>query len=164
MTAGREYGKTSQPGEEEFRFILDVHLGRLAKYLRLCGFDTLFSSLYDDAEIIDTAGREERIILSRDRRLVADRRVRKGYCIRSQYHDEQLREVFDHFKLRPYVMLFSRCIICNEMLIEAGREDVKERLQPDTLRYFTQFRTCPVCDRIYWQGSHYENMIRHLPV
>jgi uncharacterized protein with PIN domain len=142
----------------ELKFILDVHLGRLAKYLRLCGFDTLFSSFYEDREIIDTALKEKRIILTRDKQLLKDRRVTHGYWIRSQDHNEQLEEVFCRFDLKDRLALFSRCISCNTPLEEVKKEEIQDRLMADTSRYFSKFTRCPVCDRIFWEGSHYDNM------
>jgi uncharacterized protein with PIN domain len=142
----------------ELKFILDVHLGRLAKYLRLCGFDTLFSKFYDDREIIETAVAEKRIILTRDRQLLKDKRVTHGYWIRSQNHNEQLTEVFVRFDLRDRLELFTRCITCNTLLEEVSKEEIADRLLADTNRYYSKFTRCPGCDRIYWEGSHYDNM------
>lgn len=144
----------------ELKFILDVHLGRLAKYLRLCGFDSLFSQFFEDREIIETALSEKRIILTRDKQLLKDRRVTHGYWIRSQNHYEQLREVFVRFDLKDRMMLFARCISCNTLLEEVDKEDIKDRLLADTSRYFSKFTICPGCDRIFWEGSHYDNMKR----
>ena len=144
----------------DLKFILDVHLGRLAKYLRLCGFDTLFSQFFEDREIIETALREKRIILTRDKQLLKDRRVTHGYWIRSQNHYEQLREVFVRFDLRDRMALFTRCISCNTLLEEVDKENIKDRLLADTSRYFSKFTRCPGCDRIFWEGSHYDNMKR----
>lgn len=146
----------------EIRFILDVHLGRLAKYLRLCGFDSLFSAFFDDREIIEIAMREGRVILTRDRLLLKSAMKAKGYLVKSQYHDEQLREVFDRFELKRHVKLFRRCIACNTLLEEVRKDDIEHRLQADTSRYFSKFRRCPTCDRIYWEGSHYDNMKKSL--
>lgn len=146
----------------EIKFILDVHLGRLAKYLRLCGFDTLFSTFYDDREIIDIARREGRVILTRDRLLIRGAREVEGYLVKSQYHDEQLREVFGALELRDHVRLFSRCIACNTLLEDVRKEEIADRLLADTRRYFSVFRRCPGCDRIYWEGSHYDNMKKSL--
>jgi uncharacterized protein with PIN domain len=144
----------------EPRFILDVHLGRLAKYLRLCGFDSLYSKFFEDREIIETAQRERRIILTRDRQLIKNSRVTHGYWIRSQNHNEQLTEVFRRFDLGERLALFSRCINCNTLLEEVRKEEIIDRLQADTCRYFSKFTRCPGCDRIYWEGSHYDNMKR----
>ncbi|MDX9929970.1 MAG: Mut7-C RNAse domain-containing protein, partial [Bacteroidales bacterium] len=149
--------------ETIFRFILDVHLGRLAKYLRLCGFDTLFSSYFEDREIIETARRENRIIVTRDRLLLKSAGDAEGYLVKSQYHDEQLREVFDRFGLKNHVRLFSRCISCNATLEEVKKEEIADRLLADTRKYFSSFKRCPLCDRIYWEGSHYDNMKKVSP-
>ncbi|HOO67334.1 MAG: Mut7-C RNAse domain-containing protein [Bacteroidales bacterium] len=146
----------------EIRFILDVHLGRLAKYLRLCGFDTLFSTLYEDREIIETSMMEERIILTRDKLLLKDKRVKRGYLIRSQYYREQLKEVFERFNLKEHVRLFTRCITCNTLLETVSKEEISDRLLADTSRYYMEFKRCPTCDRIYWAGSHYDNMKKSL--
>jgi uncharacterized protein with PIN domain len=146
----------------EIKFILDVHLGRLAKYLRLCGFDTLFSSFYEDREIIDTARREGRIILTRDRLLMKSAGDTDGYLVRSQYHEEQLKEVFERFGLKAHVQLFTRCIACNTPLEEVSKEEIADRLLADTRRYFSSFKRCPQCNRIYWEGSHYDNMKKSL--
>ncbi|MCB9027502.1 MAG: Mut7-C RNAse domain-containing protein [Bacteroidales bacterium] len=147
---------------EAGRFILDVHLGRLAKYLRLCGFDTLFSTLYEDREIIETSMMEERIILTRDKLLLKDKRVKRGYLIRSQYYREQLKEVFERFNLKEHVRLFTRCITCNTLLETVSKEEISDRLLADTSRYYMEFKRCPTCDRIYWAGSHYDNMKKSL--
>ncbi len=148
--------------DTELKFILDVHLGRLAKYLRLCGFDTLFSSFFEDREIIETARLEDRAIITRDRLLLKAAGGTEGYLVKSQYHDEQLREVFERFDLKNRVRLFSRCISCNSLLEEVKKEEIADRLLADTRRYFSSFRRCPQCDRIYWEGSHYDNMKKSL--
>ena len=142
----------------ETKFILDVHLGRLAKYLRLCGFDSLFSKYFDDREIIDVAVAEKRIILTRDKQLLKDKRVTHGYWIRSQNHTEQLMEIFVRFDLRDRLQLFTRCITCNTVLEKVSKEEIEHRLLADTSRYYSKFTRCPGCDRIYWEGSHYNNM------
>jgi uncharacterized protein with PIN domain len=142
----------------EVKFILDAHLGRLAKYLRLCGFDTLFSSRYSDPEIVHVAEKEKRIILTRDRDILKNNRVTHGYWIRSQKHDEQLKEVFSRFDLKDQISFFERCIRCNTILEDVRKEDITDRLKENTRRYYSRFKLCPDCDRIYWSGSHYEKM------
>jgi len=142
----------------DVKFILDVHLGRLAKYLRLCGYDTLYSRFFEDNEIIETALREERNILTRDRQLINNGRVTHGYWIRSQNYKEQLGEVFARFDLNERLSLFTRCIACNTLLEVVPKEEIADRLQADTSRYFSNFRRCPDCDRIFWEGSHFDVM------
>lgn len=142
----------------EVRFILDVHLGRLAKYLRVCGFDTYLNSNYTDPEIVDIAEKEKRIILTRDRGILKYNRVTHGYWIRSQNHKEQLKEVLTRFDLRNQIRFFTRCTICNIYLEEVRKEDIEDRLREKTRRYYTEFKRCPSCNRIFWGGSHYEKM------
>ncbi|NLE35862.1 MAG: hypothetical protein GX622_12230, partial [Bacteroidales bacterium] len=117
---------------------------------------------YDDREIIEVAIREGRVILTRDRLLLKRATRATGYLVRSQYHEEQLREVFEEFGLKNQVKLFSRCIACNTLLEEVRKEDIADRLLADTRTYYDSFRRCPGCDRIYWEGSHYDNMKKSL--
>ncbi len=140
------------------KFILDEHLGKLAKYLRLCGFDTLLSTGYHDNEIVRMSANEKRIILTRDKQLLKNRLITHGYWIRSVNINEQIVEVFRRFDLKNMVTPFSRCLECNTLLIEVSKDDIQERLLPGTRKYFQNFRKCPGCDRIYWEGSHYERM------
>ncbi|MBN1387219.1 MAG: Mut7-C ubiquitin/RNAse domain-containing protein [Bacteroidales bacterium] len=142
------------------KFILDAHLGRLAKYLRLCGFDTLFSNRFSDPEIVDISEKEKRIILTRDRGILKNNRVTHGYWIRSQIHEEQLKEVLTRFDLKDQIRFFTRCIRCNSPLEDVKKEDIAERLEEKTRLYYSSFKRCPGCNRIYWSGSHFENMKR----
>ncbi|HUW92538.1 MAG TPA: Mut7-C RNAse domain-containing protein [Bacteroidales bacterium] len=142
----------------ELRFIADVHLGRLVKYLRLCGFDTYFRNDTSDREIIDLALAEKRIILTRDKGLLRNRHVTHGYWIRSAHPEEQMREIMNRLDLKNQVLLFTRCVVCNGVLTDVTKEEISHRLLPDTLIYFNKFKMCPECHRIYWKGSHYERM------
>lgn len=142
----------------ETRFILDAHLGRLSKYLRLMGFDTLFNNNYSDPEIVDLAEKEKSIILTRDREMLKNKRITHAYWIRSDEARAQLQEVIKRFDIKNQVNLFSRCLRCNTPLEEVKKEDIADRLKPRTREFFTTFRHCPGCDRIYWNGSHYEKM------
>jgi len=142
----------------ETRFVLDVHLGRLAKYLRLCGLDTVYRNHFTDREIIDVSLSEGRIILTRDRGILKNRKVTHGYWIRSQNPGEQLIEVLTRFDLRKSLQPFSRCMECNGVLSDVTKEEIIRHLQPCTRKYYTEFRKCPSCERVYWEGSHYEKM------
>ncbi|MCE5345369.1 MAG: Mut7-C ubiquitin/RNAse domain-containing protein [Bacteroidales bacterium] len=142
----------------ELKFILDVHLGKLTKYMRLCNFDTYYRTDYNDQEIVDIAISEKRIILTRDRELLKKKLVTRGYWIRSQHLDEQLREVFLRFDLKNQIRLFNRCIECNGILADISKENILDRLLPKTRQYYQKFKICPGCDRIYWEGSHSERM------
>ena len=142
----------------EPRFILDNHLGRLAAYLRMLGFDCLYQNDYQDEELAATAQQEDRILLSRDRRLLMRKGVRQGYCLRSLDSLEQLTEVVRRFELASRVAPFHRCLRCNHPLERVAKEEVLDRLEPLTKLYFDEFQICPACGQIYWKGSHYEKM------
>jgi len=145
----------------EPRFVLDNHLGRLSAYLRMLGFDCLYRNDIQDEELAETAQREERILLSRDRRLLMRKAVTYGYCLRSLDSLEQLTEVVQRFDLISRVTPFHRCLRCNHPLEPVAKEAVLDRLEPLTKLYFDEFQICPNCQQIYWKGSHYEKM-RHL--
>lgn len=145
------------PGEP--RFLLDNHLGRLSAYLRMLGFDCLYRNDYQDEELAETAQRGERILLSRDRRLLMRKAVIRGYCLRSLDPLEQLTEVIRRFNLASHITPFHRCLRCNHPLEPVGKEAVLDRLEPLTRLYFDEFQICPNCKQIYWKGSHYEKML-----
>ena len=142
----------------EPRFLLDNHLGRLTAYLRMSGFDCLYSINYDDKELAEISQKEERILLSRDRRLLMRKAVTYGYCLRSLDSLEQLTEVIRRFDLTLRITPFHRCLRCNHPLEPVTKEAVLDRLEPLTKLYFDEFQICPACKQIYWKGSHYEKM------
>ena len=140
------------------RFILDAHLGKLAKYLRMLGFDTLYQNDYGDEEIIEQAVKEKRIILTRDKLLLQSKRVTHGYYIRATEKHEQLREVVQKFDLYSQFKSFTRCMSCNEELVQKSRDEVALLIQEDILQHFTEFYYCPACRKVYWKGSHFKRM------
>jgi hypothetical protein len=142
------------------RFILDVHLGRLARYLRLLGFDTLYRNNFDDAELAHLASKEWRILLTRDRGLLKRNSITHGYYVRETDPRRQLQEVLARFDLYRSVQSFQRCTHCNGLLETVAKEQIWNRLEPNTRRYFDQFWMCGGCQRIYWKGSHYVHMQR----
>jgi uncharacterized protein len=142
----------------EPRFLLDNHLGRLAAYLRMLGFDCLYHNDYEDQELAEILQRDERILLSRDRRLLMRNVVTHGYCPRSLNSLEQLTEVIRRFDLLKRIAPFHRCLRCNHLLEGVAKEAVVDRLEPLTKLYFDEFQICPNCKQIYWKGSHYEKM------
>ena len=143
------------PGKPEF--ILDVHLGRLARYLRRFGFDTAYRNDYQDQEIVEQAVKEKRIILSRDRGLLMRKRVKWAKFIWNDDPQKQLQEVFNRFNLLQYYQgEENRCVNCNTKLIKIKKEEIIERLEPKTKKYFQDFKYCSKCDKIYWRGSHYK--------
>jgi uncharacterized protein with PIN domain len=142
----------------EPRFILDNHLGRLAAYLRMLGFDCLYQNDLDDSDLAAVSQEECRILLSRDRRLLMRKAVTEGYCVRSLDPRQQLSEVIERFELADRIVPFHRCIRCNHRLEPVPKAAVLERLEPLTRLYFDEFQICPACRQIYWKGSHYERM------
>lgn len=142
----------------EPRFVLDVHLGRLAGYLRLLGFDALYRNDYPDEELARISSQQERILLTRDRGLLKRREVTHGYCLRTTNPRRQLLEVLRRFDLAGTVEPFKRCMRCNGLLETVDKSEIRHRLPPKTAHYYDEFRRCRVCGQIYWQGSHYQRL------
>lgn len=135
-------------------FVLDTNLGRLARYLRLLGFDCLYQNDYDDDTVATIADREQRTVLTRDRALLQRRIITRGYFIREVRPRLQVKEVLARFDLYRLVAPFSRCIRCNGALQVVDKQSIEERLEPKTRKYFDSFMRCSDCGQIYWQGSH----------
>ncbi len=144
------------------RFVLDGHLGRLARYLRVLGIDVLYANRAGDGELAEASAREERILLTRDRGLLKRSVVRLGYLVRTDDPRRQLDEVVARYGLADLAAPFSRCVRCNGTLVQVDRSAVAERLagEPRTLRYFDTFGRCSDCGAIYWRGSHFDRMSR----
>jgi len=140
------------------RFVLDVHLGRLATYLRMMGFDTLYRNDYADDELAHISSSDRRILLTRDRGLLMRNIVTHGYWLRATRPRQQLVEVLEHFDLFNAVQPFQRCLHCNGLLQPVGKAAISDRLQPKTRQYYDEFHHCRACNRIYWKGSHYRHM------
>jgi uncharacterized protein with PIN domain len=159
LTGGNSLGVPSQAAGQA-RFVLDNHLGRLAFFLRMLGFDTLYQNDYQDNDIAQISSQAGRILLTRDRRLLMRSKVVYGYLVRSKIPRQQLLEVVQRFSLAGQIMPFLRCMRCNGLLHEVKKEDILSRLEPLTRQYFDEFRICQDCQQIYWKGSHYERMLR----
>ncbi len=147
------------------RFLADAHLGRLAGYLRMLGFDTVIAGTADDRELARQAAREGRILLTRDRALLMRREVTHGCYVRPRPPRAQLAELVRRLDLCGAIRPFSRCIRCNGELEPVTKEAVRGRLPPGVAARCREFRRCPACGRVYWKGSHHRRMgemIRHL--
>lgn len=142
----------------EIRFVLDIHLGKLANYLRLLGFDTLYRNDYDDVELAQIASQEGRILLTRDRALLKRRLVTYGYCVRHDQAEEQIKEIWQRFALWQQARPFQRCLRCNGLLQSVAKAAIDSRLLPKTRQYYHEFCLCQSCGQIYWQGSHYQRL------
>lgn len=135
-------------------FILDGHLGRLAAGLRMLGLDCAYSRQAADADLARISDTQNRILLSRDRRLLMRKTVVRGCLVRSLEPDVQLAEICRRFGLLRWSKPFSRCIRCNAVLRRAEKATIVERLLPLTRLYYQEFRLCPECSQPYWEGSH----------
>jgi uncharacterized protein with PIN domain len=142
------------------RFALDVHLGKLASLLRFAGFDAVV--IEEDRDLANTAAREERVALTRDVGLLKRNAVRYGYWIRHTDPALQLAEVLERFDLADRMESFARCSRRNVVVVPVPAEEVSDRLLPRTRARFRHFHRCPACDRIYWQGSHWDRLQRLL--
>jgi hypothetical protein len=140
------------------RFVLDQHLGRLAAYLRLLGLDCIHYQTFADDEIVRVALAEDRVLLSRDKRLLMRRAVVHGGFVHATDPFEQVPEVLRRFPAPEHIAPFTRCMACNGVLRAAAREEVEDRLLPDTRLYYREFRECPSCRRVFWDGSHVRRM------
>ncbi|MBV1937503.1 Mut7-C ubiquitin/RNAse domain-containing protein [Streptomyces sp. BV286] len=139
------------------RFLLDVHLGTLARRMRLLGVDTAYESLdIGDPALASRSAAERRVLLSRDRGLLRRRELWAGAFVYSTQPDDQLRDVLGRFapELRPW----TRCTACNGLLREASREEVAGQLEGGTRRSYDVFAQCGECGRAYWRGAHHEQL------
>lgn len=139
-------------------FVLDNHLGKLAHYLRMLGFDCLYETNFSDPELAAISANQDRILLTRDRQLLMRKLVQRGYFVRSKQPYDQTVEVVDRFHLSGRISPFRRCLECNHELIAVEKSSIQHRLAPKTKRFFDEFHFCVCCDKIYWKGSHYEKM------
>lgn len=142
------------------RFVVDVNLGRLARLLRVLGFDVWWSSAADDQALADISLDQQRILLTRDRGLLKRRTITHGLFVHSQHPEEQTFEVLRRLDLRRRIKPFTRCVRCNGQLAPVAKEQVIDQLEPLTRRYYDEFSQCPECGRIYWAGSHFDKLSR----
>lgn len=147
-----------KPCAADPRFVLDVNLGKLAKRLRILGFDCLYRNDYSDAEVANISAKEQRVVLTRDRRLLFAKQITYGYWVRTVHVQRQVEEVIRRFELQAIIRPFKRCLLCNGLLAQVAKADVLDRLEPKTRLYYELFYRCADCGRIYWEGSHIEDM------
>jgi uncharacterized protein with PIN domain len=147
---------------KRIKFILDTHLGKLAKFLRMLGFDTLYQNNYTDKEIITLASEQKRIILTRDIGLLKNSKVTLGYFVRHITIIAQVKEIIIRFNLSKKIKPFTRCLECNGKIAPIAKAKIINKLPADTKRYYKKFYQCSNCGKIYWQGSHYKNMLNSI--
>jgi uncharacterized protein len=140
------------------RFAADVHLGKLARFLRIAGFDTVYRNDWSDERLVETALAEHRIILTCDRRLLMRSAVTHGYLVRDRRPRVQLREVLDHFDLWSAMRPFSRCPVCNGGVEAVAKAEVLAGLPPGTAATYDEFWRCEGCGQTFWRGAHVRSL------
>jgi uncharacterized protein with PIN domain len=140
------------------RFVADGHLGKLARHLRMAGLDTLWTSHWNDDEIVQISAVQKRTILTRDKGMLRRREVERGYFVRATESEAQLGEVVRALQLEGMLAPFTRCRECNVPLEDVPREAVLARLPEKVRDAYERFKHCPGCDRVYWEGSHFARM------
>lgn len=142
----------------EPKFIADVHLGSLVKYMRMLGFDVLYKNHYSDEEIIKTSLNENRAILTKDRELLKNNKITHGYWVRNDETMQQLKEIIKRFDLKNNIREFLRCLECNYILESIDKDKIINRIPPKVKNRQNEFWYCSNCDRIYWKGTHFDKM------
>jgi len=148
------------------KFIVDNNVGKLARWLRIVGYDTLFFNGINDSRMIATALAEGRVILTRDTQIMKRRVVTRGQLkailIKSDDPELQMRQVIDTLNLDCQFRPFTICLECNQPLVERSKQEVKELVPPYVFQTQSQYMECPTCHRIYWRGTHWQAMTRKL--
>ena len=148
-------------GRVVFRFICDVHLGKLARRLRLLGFDAAYRSDWADSELANVSVVEKKILLTRDRHLLMRKDVVRGLLLRNMVPDEQVVEILIRLRLVDHCKPFTRCLACNGMLAlvaRNGTKDVADVVPPKVRRHFSEYHCCNSCRRMFWKGSHHRRL------
>lgn len=143
----------------EPKFICDVHLGKLARNLRMIGIDTFYKNDFTDSDLVNVALKEKRTILTRDIGILKRTEVTHGYYLRSNESQYQTKEVIKRFQLKGLVKEFTRCLKCNSLLNPISREKILNELPAKVKQYHNEFYFCNNCNKVYWQGSHYDKML-----
>ena len=150
----------------ELKFIADKNVGKLAKWLRMMGYDTLFFSATNDSHMIATALADNRVILTRDTQIVKRRVVTSGrlkvVLLQSDEPERQIHQVINTLKLDCQFRPFTICLECNQPLVERSKQEVKDLVPPYVFQTQSQYVECPTCHRIYWKGTHWQAMTKKL--
>jgi uncharacterized protein with PIN domain len=141
------------------KFIADVHLGKLARLLRMLGFDTVYKNDFTLDELLKIGEDQSRILLSRNF-LLSKTHTDRCFVVSDENPFVQLKQVIQRFGLMEQFCPFSRCLVCNGVLEGVPKESIGHMLQKNTASYFHEFWQCAECKRIYWKGSHFERMLK----
>ena len=148
------------------KFMVDNNVGKLAKWLRIMGYDTLFFNGRNDANMIATALAQGRVILTKDTQIMKRRVVTKGWLkvifINSDEPELQMRQVIDTLNLDCQLRPFTICLECNQPLVKRSKEEVRDLVPPYVFQTQSQYMECPACHRIYWRGTHWQAMTKRL--
>jgi len=144
------------------QFVADVMLGRLAKWLRIAGFDVLYSNQYGDDELVALSRQTGRILLSRDTRLLVRKSVDRFIFLESERIQNQLEQVFQVTRISRLPGILTRCLSCNDRLLNIPAEQVRNKVPAFVYETQTQFKSCPACGKIYWAGTHRQAVLRAL--
>lgn len=144
------------------RFIADVNVGKLAKLLRLLGFDTAYDNAWYDPDIAEIAFKEKRIVLTKDRDLLKRKIIPFGRLVRSDSPWDQVAEITHFFGVEKKICPFRICTLCNSELVSVRKEEVIQDLEPLTRMFFNEFKQCPVCGKVYWAGTHHERIMEKI--
>ena len=145
----------------EWRFVCDVHLGKLAKNLRMLGFDTAYQNNFSNADIEKIALEENRVLLSRNAAFAKNQHLR-SVTITNEDPSIQLKNLIEYFSLKDDMHPFTICLVCNGRLQKIAKEKNSSQIPYRAVTYFNEFWQCPDCKRIYWKGSHYERMLKKI--
>ena len=157
MRVGFEH-KLVLPKTGEIKFFADVNVARLVRWLRAIGIDTWWEDAISDADLVRRAIRENRFVLTLDKRLLKEWRTDNVLLLTSERPLEQFAQVVEHFKLKLPAQFFTRCLVCNSILRGAIDEEIAANVPPRVRENYELFYYCPNCEKIYWEGSHTERM------
>jgi len=140
------------------KFIADINLGKIAKYMRVLGFDLYFDPMLSPREIVEISNKENRIILTTSRKLLKFKNVSHGIFVRPGSTMQQIKRIIDYLDIEDMVVPFTRCLQCNSLLDTVPKEEILERIPPKVRAFCDAYVRCEFCDKIYWKGTHYIQM------
>ena len=142
----------------EPKFVVDEHLGKLARYLRMLGFDSFYKNNYNRNELVEISLNEKRTILTKDKNVLKRSDVTHGYFVRNANVKNQVKEIIKRFDLQKEINEFTRCLECNSLLQTVKKETIVDRIPPKVAEWLDTFLSCSNCNKIYWRGTHHQKM------
>lgn len=140
------------------KFIADINLADIVKYMRALGFDVCFASSLSARKIVEVSKRENRIILTKSRKLLKFKEVTHAILIRPETTEQQIKRIIDFLDIKDNIKPFSRCLRCNSLVKSVSKETMADRIPLKTKEFCDQYTYCKSCDKIYWNGTHFINM------